>query len=154
MDIKKIKKFVKKHINLFVLIGVVLLCFLGIGMIKYIFFPTETKAIYGNRLDGRNKVKITEEDINKIKDLYKDSSKETTVRIQGRIIYVDINGNDDLSLEVAKGFGKIVDVLSDDKKAYYDIQIIVKNTANTAQFPIIGYKQHTRDAFNWTKDRG
>ena len=154
MDIKKIKKFVKKHINLFVLIGVVLLCFLGIGMIKYIFFPTETRAIYGNRLDGRKKVNITDEEINTIKDLYKDSSKETKVRIQGRIIYIDINGNDDLSLEVAKGFDKVLGVLSDDKKAYYDIQIIVRNDANQAQFPIIGYKQHTREAFNWTKDRG
>lgn len=154
MDIKKIKKFVKKHINLFVLIGVVLLCFLGIGMIKYIFFPTETRAIYGNRLDGRKKVNITDEEINTIKDLYKDSSKETKVRIQGRIIYIDINGNDDLSLEVAKGFDKVLGVLSDDKKAYYDIQIIVRNEANQAQFPIIGYKQHTREAFNWTKDRG
>ena len=43
---------------------------------------------------------------------------------------------------------------SDAEKAYYDIQAVIESDTNTTQFPIIGYKQHTRDAFNWTKDRG
>ena len=34
-----------------------------------------------------------------------------------------------------------------------DIQILINNKANTEQFPIIGYKHHTKGGIAWNKDR-
>ena len=79
-------KFIKKHINAIVGLGVILLAIIGLLILKDIFYPTENKAIYGI-------------------------------------------------------------------KNYYDIQFIIENDTNTAEFPIIGYKHHTKPEISWTKDR-
>jgi len=148
-------RFIKKHINLFVFIGVIILIILGVVMAKNLFFPSETTAIYGTRLEGRNKVKIKDETKNKIKEALSENTENVTVRVQGKIIYVVVKGKAELSLDTAKSFsGKILENLTDEEKAFYDIQLLVENDANTNQFPIIGYKQHTKTDFVWTKDRG
>ena len=146
--------FVKKHINKFVALGVIALIVAALLILKGIFFPAESKAIYGNRLEGRNKVKITEEEKNKVKSELAEGTSSVNVRIAGRIIYVNVVVNDDVSKETARGLGdKAVAVFSDNEKAYYDIQILLDNKANKEQFPIIGYKHHTSSAISWTKDR-
>ena len=148
-------KFVKKHINLFVFLGVIILIALGVFMVKSLFFPSETTAIYGTRLDGRNKVKITNEKKDNIKNALTENTQSVTVRVAGRIIYVVVKGNAELSVETAKSFGgKVLENLTEEEKAYYDIQLLVENEENAAQFPIIGYKQHTKSDFSWNRDRG
>ena len=147
-------KFVKKHINAIVAIGVIVLIVIGLFILKGIFFPEENVAIYGNRLEGRDKVKITEETKNKIKDIFKDRSSSAKVRIAGRIIYIDVVVNDDVSRDDAKDMGnKTLEMLSDQEKVYYDVQLLINNKANGDQFPIIGYKHHTKDSIRWNKDR-
>ena len=146
--------FVKKHINKFVALGIIALVVAALLILKGIFFPAESKAIYGNRLEGRNKVKVTNEEINKVKsDLAKDSSS-VNVRIAGRIIYIDVVVKDDVSKDKAKEmFGSTVNTFSAKEQSYYDIQVIMDNKANQDQFPIIGYKHHTKSSISWTKDR-
>ena len=146
-------KFIKKHINLVVFIGVVLLTILGVLLAKSIFFPDEATAIYGNRIDGVKKYPIKEEKT-KVQEALKDETKQTSVRVQGRIIYITVIVNDDINLDSAKNLGpKILEQFSDEQKAYYDIQLLIKNDANQDNFPIIGYKHHTKTSFSWTKDR-
>ena len=136
--------FVKKHINKFVALGIIALVVAALLILKGIFFPAESKAIYGNRLEGRNKVKS---------DLAKDSSS-VNVRIAGRIIYIDVVVKDDVSKDKAKEmFGSTVNTFSAKEQSYYDIQVIMDNKANQDQFPIIGYKHHTKSSISWTKDR-
>ena len=147
-------KFIKKHINMIVAIAILILLVVGLLLAKEIFFPNETKAIYGTRLEGKEKVPITNDHINRVKEAIKDSTITTEVRVAGRIIYVDITVNPDVTVEGAKGLGNtIVEVFSEEEKAYYDIQILIANSANEAQFPIIGYRHHTRTEIFWTKDR-
>lgn len=147
-------KFVKKHIRLIVFLAVLILIAVGLFLAKEIFFPNESKAIYGSRTEGKDKVPITEERENQVKDAIKDSVVKSTVRVQGRIIYVDIEVNPDVTVEGAKGLGNtIVEVFSEEERAFYDIQILIANSANEAQFPIIGYRHHTRTEIFWTKDR-
>ena len=43
--------------------------------------------------------------------------------------------------------------LKKEQKKYYDIQVFVQKSKETNEFPIIGYKHHTKDSFSWTKDR-
>ena len=147
-------KFVKKHINLVVFVGVIILTIVGGLLAKSIFFPNEAKAIYGNRLDGRKKVEIKDDKKNSIQQSLSESAKSTTVRVQGRIIYISTIVNDEIDVNTAKSLGlKVIEQLSEEEKAYYDVQLLISNDANQENFPIIGYKHHTNTSFSWTKDR-
>ena len=148
------KKFIDKHMSLIVAIGIALLVFIAFMVLKGIFFPEEAKAIYGTRLEGRDKVKITEEKIASVKSALDEGTANVNVRIAGRIIYIDVEADAGLTPVAAKELGnKSLSVFSDAEKSYYDIQVIVVNESNTNQFPIIGYKHHAKTAFVWTKDR-
>ena len=147
-------KFVKKNISAVVAIVVFVLVVVGLLYFKEVFSGDDATAIYGSRLEGREKIEITEERINQLKKAINDSSNETTVRIAGRIIEVIVEVKDDVSIKDAKELGTpIVYAFTEEERAYYDIQIFLKNKKNTQQFPAIGYKQHTKAGLTWTKDR-
>ena len=147
-------KFIKKHANLVVAIGVVVLLVVGLLILKNFLSPSENKAIYGNRLDGRKKVEISKDTMSKAESAIKDDAKTAKVRIAGRIIEAMVVVDDGKSLDDAKAIGpKIVDSFSDKEKKYYDFQIFISKDGDSNQFPIIGYKHHTKDSISWTKDR-
>lgn len=151
---KSVRRFIKKHKG--AIIGLILIALLVAGLlaVKNFFFPSESKMIYGNRLEGRDKVKISDDTKNKVKEGLSEGTSSVKVRIAGRIIYIDIQANDDMSLEAAKDKGnKSLEFFSDAEKAYYDIQVLIDNKANQDQFPIIGYKHHTKTAIVWNRDR-
>ena len=146
-------KFIKKNIN--IILGVlILVLILGVGIfLKVMFFPSDSKVIYGNRLEGIEKVKIKDSKIKDMKKAISDTSKSVNIRIAGRIIYVDTVVNKDVNLETAKGYGnKILELLSEEEKNYYDVQLMI-DKEDSSQFPIIGYKHHANAAIIWTKDR-
>lgn len=146
-------KFIKKHISIIIAIIVIILIIAGAFLVKEVFFPNESKAIYGSRLEGRDSVKISNKTKNKIKEDLSEGTSKVDVRIAGRIIYIDVTGNADLTLDSAKGLGqKALESFKEEELAYYDIQIIIDKEEST-QFPIIGYKHHTKTAISWTRDR-
>ena len=151
---KDILKFVKTHSRIIVgLIIVIFLVIIGI-MAKNFFFPSDNEIYYGTRLEGIDKVKITDKKKEELKEHFKDSSKKITVRLAGRIIYFDITVNDDISVDNARDMAnKTLEKLSDEEKAYYDIQFIISNEKEKDHFPIIGYKHHTKQGISWTKNR-
>ena len=147
-------KFIKKNIGIIILIVIVISIGIGIYYVKKTFLSSETGAIYGNRTEGIEKVKITKERKDKVKEVLQESVKESSVRIQGRIVYIRYTLNDDKSLDDAKNLGNtVIEQFTDEEKAYYDFQIIVEKDTETKQFPIIGYKHYTKTAITWTKDR-
>ena len=118
-------KFIKKHINAIVGLGVILLVIIGLLILKDIFYPTENKAIYGTRTEGVKKNPIKDEQKNAIIAAFNEKANSTTIRIAGRIIYIDIEAESGLTPVVAKELGnKVLEVFSDSEKAYYDIQVI------------------------------
>ena len=151
---KNIFKFLKK--NSHTIVGIIIVIFviiLGI-VVKNFFFPDDVEAYYGTRLEGIEKIKISDKKKEELKEHFKDSSKSLTIRIQGRIIYVDVKLNDDVTVDTAKDLSnKTLEKLSDDEKAYYDIQFIISKESDTDHFPIIGYKHHTKSAIAWNKNR-
>ena len=151
---KNILRFIKKHSHLIVgIIIVVFLVVIGI-MAKNFFFPNDAEAYYGTRLEGIDKVKISDKRKNEFKEEFKESSKSITVRVQGRIIYLVIKVNDDISVDKARELSNnTLEKFSDDEKAYYDIQFMIGNDADKDHFPIIGYKHHTKSGISWTKNR-
>ena len=147
-------KFIKKNIGIIILLVVVILVGVGIYYLKETFFSSETGAIYGTRIEGRDKVKITKERKTQVTEKLAEQTKTSSIRVQGRIIYIMFTVNDDASLDDAKNIGNAsLEPFSDEEKAYYDFQIIVKKDTETNQFPIIGYKHYTKSAIIWTKDR-
>ena len=151
---KNILKLIKKHSHL--IVGIVILIFLVIIaiMAKNFFFPNDQEAYYGTRLEGIDKIKISDKKKEELKENFKDSSKSITIRLQGRIIYLDIKVNDDVSVDAAREMSnKTLEKLSDEEKAYYDIQFMIGNDKDKDHFPIIGYKHHTKQGISWTKNR-
>lgn len=147
-------KFIKKHTNALVGIGIIALIVIALLLIKKELFFNENTAIYGSRIEGIEKHKISNETKEKVKSSVSDNTKDVKIRITGRLIYIEMKANDDTSLDAAKGLGnKTLEAFSDVEKKYYDIQVIIENDSNTNQFPIIGYKHHSKDALVWTKDR-
>ncbi len=147
-------KFIKKHINAIVGLGVILLVIIGLLILKDIFYPTENKAIYGTRTEGVKKNPVKDEHKNAIIAAFNGKANSTTIRIAGRIIYIDIKLNGEITRDEAKNIsGASLGQLPDNIKNYYDIQFIIENDTNTAEFPIIGYKHHTKPEISWTKDR-
>jgi len=152
----EIMKFIKK--NLFTIIAIIVFLLLVVLLIqvKNIFFPDEGSAIYGNRLEGIEKVKINDSKKKKIKEAVTSDgiASKATVRISGKIIDVNIVVNMEASYDSAKGIAnKVLENLSDEEKKYYDIQVFINKEEKTDNFPIIGYKHHAKEAFSWTKDR-
>ncbi len=147
-------KFLKKNISIIVAVVVFVLVVVGLLYFKEVFSADDGTAIYGSRLEGREKIEITQERINQVKDSIKDTSNKTTVRIAGRIIEIIVNVKDDVSITDAKALGTpIVNAFTEEEKSYYDIQIFLTNEKNKEQYPAIGYKHHTKELLTWTKDR-
>ena len=147
---RKVRKFFRKYKKIIILVVIIIVLVLALLGIKNFFFPSESGVLYGNRLAGREKVKISEDTKSKIKDALGERSSSVKVRIAGRIVYIDVVVNDDVSKELGD---KSLEFFSDGEKSYYDIQILINNKANTEQFPIIGYKHHTKGGIAWNKDR-
>lgn len=151
---KDILRFIKKHSHK--IVGVIIVIFLIIlaVIVKNFFFPNDTGVYYGTRLEGIEKVKITDKKKEELKENFKDSSKSITVRLAGRIIYIDVKVNDDVSTDTARDLAnKTLEKLSDEEKGYYDVQFLIGNDADKDHFPIIGYKHHAKQAISWTKNR-
>lgn len=150
------KKFIKNN-KLTVITFIICVIFVIIVFaVKLTFFPDEAKAIYGDRLEGIEKVEITSKEqdniISKLEE--KAEVKKAEVDIKGRILNVIITVNDDVELDAAKALtGTITDTLEKEQTSYYDIQVFVKKDNDDARYPIIGYKHQDKDTFSWSKDR-
>lgn len=150
----KFMKFIKKHTSMVVIVLVFILIVVGLLVLKEIVFPEENEAIYGTRLEGIKNVPISKEKKNNIIGAFKDISPSITVRVAGRIIYINVKVNGDVSRDTAKDYSnKSLEVFSEEEKNFYDIQFLIDNKENEAQFPIMGYKHHTNPDISWTKDR-
>lgn len=147
-------KFIKKNKSTIVGILVFILALAGILAVKGVLSSDEGKAIYGTRLKGINEVKITDSQKKEVENKLANDTKKVEVSVAGRIINILITAKEGTSLEDAKKLGdKAVEAFSSAEKKYYDIQIFITNEKNKAQFPIIGYRHHTKNTITWTKDR-
>lgn len=149
------KKMLKKH-KIIILIFICLIV-LSIVLVKLLdSYNNDAKAIYGNRLEGIDKVKIsdtTKDDIVKNIEAVQKTDK-VSVATQGKIINVTIVLKDETSRDDAKSLtDKILEKLTDEQKKYYDIQVLIKKNNDDAAFPIIGYHHHAKESFTWTLDR-
>src|SRR5574344_253103 len=112
----KLKKTWENNRILFVLVCILIVCFITIIIISCSFFFSGSKSTYGDRLNNIDDHPITDE----FKSSYLGNIKENkivsdaTMEVSGRIIYVTISFNTNTTLDEAKSVAtKSIDKLSD-----------------------------------------
>ncbi len=146
--------FFKRNKATIIAIVIFLVVLVFVVQMFNIFLSSDEKGVYGKRLEGREEVRITSKYMTKIEKALKEQTKKVKVEEQGRILNVIITAKDDANLESAKSLGAtVLEQLEDKQKKYYDIQVFIKKDTEEENFPIIGYKHHTKDNYTWTKDR-
>ena len=148
--------FIRKNKFVIIAIGAFLILVILVFQVVSVFFPKEGKALYGNRLEGIEKVEITDSKKEQIENSLKEDSitKEANVSVAGKIIEVIVIVQDDTTIDAAKTLStKVLNSLNENEKIFYDIQVFIKKDTDANNFPIIGYKHHAKENFSWTKDR-
>ena len=148
------KKFILKY-KYYLLIGLFILIFLVVvGIIAKDMFFSNGGDVYGNRLDGIENYKVSDEIKTKvIEELEKNEKVNTaSIRIQGKIIYVNIDYTKEVSLDNAKEIAtKSLQNFTDDIKKFYDIQYLLtqKEDEESEVFTTMGSKNVTATTIVW-----
>ena len=150
-------KYLKKHRFTTQVIIAFTVVVLILAFVWRAFFSNGGNPVYGNRLDGMEKVEISKKTIDEVSSELKknDKVKKVTSNISGKTFDIVITVNDDVSLSSAKEIGNnSFSKLSEDQINYYSIQVFIKkDDEKKNDFPIIGYKQRGTKTLIWTKDR-
>lgn len=152
---KKFKEFYKRNRVYSILMIVSLVCIVSIlvGVIVY-FIGQTTKDKYGNRLDGIESVKISDnkksEVINKIKE--NELVDSVDIDIKGKLIYVNITLKTGKHTDSEAVCQTSLDAFTEDEKKFYDIQYIVSNKDKNIEenFPVMGYIKAGNSVIKWT----
>lgn len=137
------------------IIIIVSLIVIGVSMVMY-FYTGNGKDEYGDRLQGIENVEILNDIDKKVAELYTDIAafNEVVVNVKGKIIYINIDIKENLSLVDAQSLAiKSLEAFSEEEKSFYDIQIII--TAKTTEeesdiYPLMGYKNAKNSQVVWT----
>lgn len=152
---KKLKKLFIHNKVWFVLIMILIICFILIiyGLFKY-FYVGINKDTYGDRLEGISDYKLDKNIKSNLQDVYKDNDNvgDATLDLKGKIIYISIDFVKATKIEDARSLAlKSLDIFSDEEKQFYDIQYIL--TANTISedefYPTMGYKNSSSQIVAW-----
>ena len=147
-------KFIKKNKTL-LLAGLILIAIVAaIFIVKDTIMFDEYQALYGNRLEGIDKVQVTNDQIKQVKERLKETTEKVDVRVSGRVINLIIETKPETTPEEARGMaGVLLEIITPEQKSYFDIEALIDNSENQNQFPIIGYMHKSKDVFTWTRDR-
>ena len=145
-------KFIKKHkIEIIALFTIIIICILGYFAVKPLLGNDSNK--YGNRLDGIENVKITDEQVKKLTSEMEENKDVKSIKydLQGRLIYIILEVSNETAVDVSKGYAnKILNYFDDEQKTYYDMQVIIKSDSEESEvYPIIGAKHKTSTSFIW-----
>ena len=114
---------------LWVLLGILGVCFLAIGILFYRYFYAGTSSSkYGERLDGIENYPLSKTLEKDIQDLYKDNTEidKVTVTNEGKIVYITINFTKSIKVTTAEDLAiKSLDKVGEKNLTYYDVQYIL-----------------------------
>ena len=151
--LNEIKK--NKYTSIAIIAFIVLLILVFI-MYKAIM-PSLGTPVYGNRLDGIEKVEIT---TTKINELDKDLEEETYVtkaktNLSGKTLNTIITVKEGTKATTAKKItSKVLSKFDKDQIAYYDFQVFIKNeNEKEKNYPIIAYKNKSNENFSYSQSK-
>lgn len=152
---KKIKSIWQNNKIIFVLLIILIVCFIAIVSVALTYFVGSEKSPYGNRLDDMVEFNNEQKDL-VVETLEGDSSVlSASVRKSIRTIYVSVLFKDDITLDSAKEkIGGVIDLFSEDVLSYYDINFILKNETNdeNKKFNIMGCRNSNGNGIYWNNN--
>ena len=151
---EKIKKWINKNkgLAILLLLTIIFVIILLIIFIELLIGGSSNK--YGNRLDGIDKVKISNETYESVKKEVEDTElvEKVETRLQGKIVYTTIELKDGITVEKAKKIAaNTLDNYSEDELKYYDFSFFLKWKGEEKDTVITGNKHHNLDSITWVK---
>lgn len=131
---------------LWVLFGILLVCFLAIGFLFYRYFYAGTSSTkYGDRLDGIDKYVLSSTLSDDIKNIYSDekSIEKVNVNVEGKIIYITIDFKESIKVATAEDLAiKSLEKIGEENLKFYEVQYLLtySGEAENANFPVFGSK--------------
>ena len=148
-------EFVKKH-KFYIIGGLIFLVIMGLAIFAVceLVLPNAGESVYGNRLDGIDDVKVSDDTIKRIEQELEQNENVNAVdyHLSGRIMNFIIDVKQDTDLITAVSYAdKTLEFLSDEEKQYYDIQVFLTcdEDEESELYPYIGYKHKTSVGFQW-----
>lgn len=138
------------------------ICFLAFAIVVILFYIfcsvfVGGSNVYGNRLDGIEKVELSSGDLKKVKESITASEfvDDAKVRVQGKIVYIDIIYKKEISVDSAKEIAsKSLEEFSKEELEFYDFEYILTTTDSDnddSGFKITGTKGPKTDGISFIK---
>ena len=145
--------FIKTHKKLMILLTIILIAIVLVLILLKSFNIDYSKSEYGDRLKGIEKVQIKKSAVKKLEEEMSkiEQVDKCTYRLKGRLINIVLVMNDGVEVNNAKEIAnKVLDYFTDKEKAFYDIQVFIKNKNEKKEgYPVIGQKHKTSDKIVW-----
>ena len=137
-----------------------IICFMAFVVIVFMFYIFFSLFIggndkYGDRLKGIEKVEISKKKMAEVSKKLeeKDEVTKASVRIQGKIIYINIKYKDGVSVARAKEIAvTALEEFEKEEKSFYDIGFyLTQEKEDNNGFKITGNKNAKLDSVSWIK---
>lgn len=132
---------------LWILIIILLVCFLLIGFLfyKYFYSGISTSKYGDTRLEGIENYPLSENLESEINELYKEekSVNKVKVDVEGRIIYIIVDFKESIKVDSAKSIAtKALDKIGEDNLKFYEVQYILTYSGEeeNTNYPVFGSK--------------
>ncbi len=156
---KKLKRFYKEHRVFTILMSIVIVCLiLIITVLVQIFYFGNGNDKYGNRLEGIDKVEISEARQSDYENNIVNTKKvkKCDLQVTGKVIYITMQFEENVDLEEAKNLAlKSLENFKDEEKAFYDFNFTLKkNTSDKVEgFLISGARNKNGSGLVWNNNR-
>lgn len=151
---EKLKKWINKNKGFAIICALAFILFIIMVVIFVRLLVGGSSNKYGNRLDGIDKVKISNEVYESVKEEVKEVEgvNDVSVRLQGKIVYTTIELSDSISADKAKEIAKnTLDNYTEDELKYYDFSFFLKWKGEDSDKVITGNKHHNLEDITWIK---
>ncbi|MCM1053757.1 MAG: hypothetical protein NC483_07280 [Ruminococcus sp.] len=140
---KKLKKIWQENSVLLVLFLILIICLVAITIVVVTYFVGDSSSKYGDRLDNIESYPFTEETQKEIVAKIEEDEliKTASIRVSGKIIYINIIFEEKTTLVEAKSKSLTsLDYFSEETLGFYDLEYMIKadSTEDTEGFQIMG----------------
>lgn len=150
---------INRHKGLSIVLGLSLILFIIMLIIFISLFFGNGEGKYGNRLEGIEEVELNSSFLKEIETKLEEDERvvSATVRLQGKIVYINYELNSDVSIDTAKEIAvTTLDNFSEEELSFYDYSYLVKwiieNEEGKEEIKAIaGTKHHAKENIVWSK---
>jgi len=153
---KKIWELIKRHKILFVFCFIAFVVFI-VMLVIFLKMTINTSSKYGTRLDGIEEVEISKSTFKEVKSMLEEKEEVSSakVRLQGKIIYVDIIFNDTVKLDKGKEIaGSVLEKFSEEELNFYDFSFIINQVSDKEDaetWSSAGARKAMAEKISWTR---